>query len=76
MNDKKYAENRTAGKRALSSSENDSENKSVIDTYDYLGNSCSATDCTGLIPSAPKNKAEQDSYEELYHYQPKPPAKD
>ena len=32
----------------------DSENQEVIDGYDYLGNSSSATDCTGLIPSAPK----------------------
>ena len=43
-----------------------------VDGYDYLGKSCSASDCTGLIPSEPQNKAEQDSYEELYHYQPRP----
>lgn len=54
----------------------DSENQEVIDGYDYLGNSSSATDCTGLIPSAPKNQAERDSYEEIYHYQPKPSGKD
>ena len=45
------------------------------DSYDYLGKSCSASDCTGLIPSAPKNQAERDSYEEIYHYQPKPSGK-
>ena len=42
-----------------------------IEGYDYLGNSASVTDCTGLIPSAPLSKAERDSYEEIYHYQPK-----
>lgn len=46
-------------------------NHEIIEGYDYLGNSCSATDCTGLIPSAPSSKAERDSYEEVYHYQPK-----
>ena len=50
----------------------DAENQTVIDSYDYLGNSASATDCTGLIPSAPKTRAERKSYEEVYHYQPKP----
>lgn len=46
-------------------------NQEIIEGYDYLGNSCSTTDCTGLIPSAPSSKAERDSYEEVYHYQPK-----
>ena len=50
----------------------DKNNETVIDGYDYLGNSCSATDCTGLIPSEPLTEAERDSYEEVYHYQPKP----
>ncbi len=34
-------------------------------------NSCSAMDCTGLIPSPPASEAERESYEEVYHYQPK-----
>ena len=46
-------------------------NPSSVDDYDYMGNSASVTDCTGLIPSAPMSKAERDSYQELYHYQPK-----
>ena len=46
-------------------------NQEIIEGYDYLGNSCSVTDCTGLIPSAPSSEAERDSYEEVYHYQPK-----
>ncbi len=48
------------------------ENSAVrddIDAYDYLGGSCSATDCTGLMPAPPKNRAEQEAYEELYPYQ-------
>ena len=65
----------------------DKNNETVIDGYDYLGNSCSAMDCTGLIPSAPATdctglipsepltEAERDSYEEVYHYQPKPAPK-
>lgn len=46
-------------------------NQDIIEGYDYLGNSCSTTDCTGLIPSAPSSEAERDSYEDVYHYQPK-----
>ena len=42
----------------------------IIDAYDYLGNSASTQDCTGLIPSAPQNNAELESYEDVYHYQP------
>lgn len=47
------------------------KNRTVIEGYDYLGNSCSATDCTGLIPSSPQSEAEYDAYEELYHFRPK-----
>ena len=28
------------------------------------------TNCRGLIPSAPQSKAELESYEDVYHYQP------
>lgn len=31
-------------------------------------NSCSATDCTGLIPNLPISDAEIESYEELYPF--------
>ena len=48
------------------------ENQRIIDSYDYLGKSVSSMDCTGLIPSAPKNQAERESYEELYPYLPDP----
>ncbi|MCI8376304.1 MAG: hypothetical protein HFI29_12875 [Lachnospiraceae bacterium] len=50
---------------------NKKTNQEIIEGYDYLGNSCSSMDCTGLIPRAPLNEAERESYEEVYHYQPK-----
>lgn len=40
------------------------------DDYDYLGNSASASDCTGLCPSAPEDDFQMESYEEVYHYLP------
>lgn len=46
-------------------------NRTVIEGYDYLGNSASAMDCTGLIPSEPRSDAERESYEALYHYRPR-----
>nr|WP_288556729.1 hypothetical protein [uncultured Mediterraneibacter sp.] len=46
------------------------ENQKLIDSYDYLSNAASTMDCTGLIPSAPINAAELESYEEVYHYLP------
>ncbi len=42
--------------------------KDDMDSYDYLGCSCSAMDCTGLMPAPPRNRAEQEAYEELYPY--------
>ena len=42
----------------------------AIDSYDYLSNAASAQDCTGLIPVGPTNRAELESYEEVYHYRP------
>ena len=35
--------------------------------------SCSATDCTGLIPALPETDAELEHYQELYHYLPDSP---
>ena len=46
------------------------DNEKIINDYDYLGNACSSTDCTGLIPSAPHSEAELDSYEAVYHFEP------
>lgn len=42
----------------------------ATNTYDYLGKSASATDCTGLIPSAPQNDYELESYENVYPFRP------
>lgn len=53
----------------------ENENKSQKDSYgvdlnkSYI-NSCSAHDCTGLIPSLPQSKAEVEAYEDLYHFLP------
>ena len=38
--------------------------------YDYLENSASQQECTGLIPAAPRSKEELESYEDVYHYLP------
>lgn len=48
----------------------DIDNQRIIDSYDYLANAASTQDCTGLIPSAAQSKAELESYEEIYRYQP------
>lgn len=45
-------------------------NEELIDRFDYLGNSCSAWDCTGLIPFAPTEDGQLQSYEDLYHFTP------
>ena len=42
--------------------------KENLDEIDYLSNSASATDCTGLIPSLPQTEAELEAYEEMYRY--------
>lgn len=42
----------------------------LLDSYDYLANSASSTDCTGLIPSAPHSEAELDAYNDVYKYTP------
>ena len=44
------------------------ENEKLIRSTDYLGTSASSWDCTGLIPSAPRSRAELESYEDLYPY--------
>lgn len=34
------------------------------------GNAVSATDCTGLIPTAPHTREELDAYDEIINYSP------
>lgn len=46
------------------------DNQKLIDSTDYLVNSASAQDCTGLIPAGPQNDKEVEAYEEIYHYLP------
>ena len=43
--------------------------------YDYL-QSAATMDCTGLMPTPATNKAEQESYEELYPFLPKIPTRE
>lgn len=40
------------------------------DDFDIDIQACSATDCTGLIPSLPQTEAERESYEAIYPYSP------
>ena len=35
---------------------------------------CSATDCTGLIPSLPQSEAEREAYDDIHHLLPKIPS--
>lgn len=46
------------------------DNQDIIDSYDYLANAASTTDCTGLIPSLPISKAEIESYQDVYRFEP------
>lgn len=46
------------------------KNEEIIEGYDYLGNSASTQDCTGLIPTLPQDEAEREAYEEIYPYMP------
>lgn len=49
---------------------NEMKNQDIIDSFDYLSNAASTWDCTGLIPSSPSERAELESYEDLYHFLP------
>lgn len=44
-----------------------------LDGYEHFGNTCSATDCTGLIPALPTTEEELDAYEEMYQFCAKRP---
>lgn len=46
-------------------------NREIIDDYDYLANAVSSMDCTGLIPSLPKDEEEIRSYNEIYQFLPR-----
>ena len=47
----------------------DLKDKTVQNPFDDSDiQACSATDCTGLIPSLPQDEAEVEAYEDLYPY--------
>lgn len=50
-------------------------NKEIIDSYDYLANSASTQDCTGLMPTPATSEAERESYQAIRHYTQEPIAK-
>ena len=54
----------------------DKKNKEIIEDYDYLANSASSWDCTGLIPTPATTEDQRESYEAIRHYLPKPIEKD
>lgn len=43
-------------------------NNDTKDPYDIDIQSCSAMDCTGLIPSLPQSEAEIEAYKDLYPF--------
>ncbi len=40
------------------------------DDYDYLANSATTMDCTGLMNRAPVDETEMSSYQQIYQYLP------
>ena len=38
--------------------------------YDYLANSATLTECTGLLHKTPQNQEEMESYQQVYQYLP------
>lgn len=52
------------------------KNNKKIDSYDYLANAASTTDCTGLMPTPADTDDKRESYEEIYRFsQPIIPSK-
>ena len=50
--------------------EKKTNNKEIIDSYDYLTHAASSQDCTGLIQIPPLNPQAVESYEEIYPFLP------
>ena len=46
------------------------DNQKLIDSTDYLVNSATTQDCTGLIPRGLQSDEEVEAYEEINHYLP------
>jgi len=49
---------------------NANENQRIIDSYDYLSDSASSQECTGLMYAPPLNEEEIESYNEVYKFRP------
>lgn len=45
----------------------DKKNEEIIDSYDYLTNAASTTDCTGLMPTPAYTEEQRESYDAIYH---------
>ncbi len=50
----------------------DKTNQEIIDSYDYLTNSASTQDCTGLMPTPATTEAERESYQAIRHFMQEP----
>ena len=50
----------------------DRENEEIIDSYDYLTNAASTTDCTGLMPTPAYTEAQREAYDAIYHFKATP----
>ncbi len=65
-------ENKADTKRAPGSINEKSEilTNAKMDNYDYLANSATGMDCTGLMNRAPENETEMENYQQVYQYLP------
>lgn len=50
----------------------DKKNQEIIDSYDYLTNAASTTDCTGLMPTPAFTEEQRKSYDAIYHFKTTP----
>ena len=50
----------------------DRENEEIIDSYDYLTNAASTTDCTGLMPTPAYTEEQRESYDAIFHFKATP----
>ncbi len=41
-----------------------------LNDYDFLANSASTMDCTGLMYRVPEDDAERENYQSVYQYEP------
>lgn len=48
------------------------KNEDNIDSYDYIANAASTTDCTGLMPTPACTPEQRESYDAIYHFKANP----